>query len=205
CLVVGGFCTPPYLGALGWILLAGPNAGWLNRVWKAATGASQGLFDIYTFTGLGVVIALYSFPYIFIFTTSALDIVSSEMEDAANILGAGILRTTLRITLPMVLPAILGGAIVTFLEAIALFGSPALIAIPARFTVVTTQLLEFFGEPVRAEVAAAYAVPLLLITVVLFGLQRRLISRRGFVALTGKGGERRVMAIGPWRWVMPGY
>ena len=127
------------------------------------------------------------------------------MEDAANILGAGILRTTLRVTLPMALPAILGGAIVTFLEAIALFGSPALIAIPARFNVVTTQLLQFFSQPIRAEVAAAYAVPLLLITVVMFGLQRQLVRRRGFVALTGKGGERRVMEIGPWRWVMLGY
>ena len=104
----------------------------------------------------------------------------------------------------MALPAILGGAIVTFLEAIALFGSPALIAIPARFSVVTTQLLQFFSQPIRAEVAAAYAVPLLLITVVLFGLQRQLVSRRGFVALTGKGGERRVMEIGPWRWIMLG-
>ena len=118
------------------------------------------------------------------------------MEDAANILGAGTMRTTLRITLPMVLPAILGGAIVTFLEAIALFGSPALIAIPARFNVVTTQLLQFFSQPIRAEVAAAYAVPLLLITVVLVLLQRWLISRRGFVALTGKGGERRLIALG---------
>jgi len=54
-------------------------------------------------------------------------------------------------------------------------------------------------------VAAAYAVPLLLITVVLFTLQRRLVSRRGFVALTGKGGERRIMSLGPWRWVMLGY
>jgi iron(III) transport system permease protein len=204
-LVLGAFVTPPYLGAIAWILLAGPNSGWLNRVWMAVTGAHQGPFNIYSFGGLTFNIAIYSFPYLFIFTTAALDLVSSEMEDAANILGAGILRTTLRITLPMVLPAILGGAIVTFLEAIALFGSPALIAIPARFTVVTTQLLEFFSEPVRAEVAAAYAVPLLLITVVLFGLQRRLVSRRGFVALTGKGGERRVMQIGPWRWVMLGY
>ncbi|HEX4368601.1 MAG TPA: iron ABC transporter permease [Rhodopila sp.] len=204
-LVLGAFVTPPYLGAIAWILLAGPNSGWLNRVWMAVTGAHEGPFNIYTFSGLTFNIAIYSFPYLFIFTTAALDLVSSEMEDAANILGAGILRTTMRVTLPMVLPAILGGAIVTFLEAIALFGSPALIAIPARFTVVTTQLLEFFGEPVRVEVAAAYAVPLLLITVVLFGLQRRLVSRRGFVALTGKGGERRIMQIGPWRWVMLGY
>ena len=204
-MVLGAFITPPYLGAIGWILLAGPNSGWLNRVWMAMTGASEGLFDIYSFGGLAFVIAIYSFPYIFIFTSAALEVVSSEMEDAANILGAGVLRTTLRITLPMVLPAILGGAIVTFLESIALFGSPALIAIPARFNVVTTQLLQFFSQPIRAEVAAAYAVPLLLITIALFELQRRLVRRRGFVALTGQGGERRIMELGPWRWVMFGY
>ncbi len=204
-LVLGAFVTPPYLGSIGWILLAGPNSGWLNRAWMALTGAQEGLFNIYSFEGLAFNIALYSFPYLFIFTSAALDVVSSEMEDAANILGAGTLRTTLRITLPLVLPAILAGAIVTFLEAIALFGTPALIAIPARFNVVTTQLLQFFSQPIRAEVAAAYAVPLLLITVALFGVQRWLVRRRGFVALTGKGGERRVMALGSWRWVMLGY
>jgi len=204
-LVLGAFVTPPYLGSIAWILLAGPNSGWLNRVWMWLTGAQEGLFNIYSFGGLAFNIAIYSFPYLFIFTSAALDVVSSEMEDAANILGAGTVRTTLRITLPLVLPAILGGAIITFLEAIALFGSPALIAIPARFNVVTTQLLQFFGQPIRAEVAAAYAVPLLLITVVLFSLQRWLIHRRGFVSLTGKGGERRVMRLGSWRWVLLGY
>ncbi|MEI7711961.1 MAG: iron ABC transporter permease [Rhodospirillales bacterium] len=204
-LVLGAFITPPYLGAIGWILLAGPNSGWINRIWMGLTGADHGLFDIYSFEGLAFNIAVYSFPYIFIFTSAALELVSSEMEDAANILGAGVMRTTLKVTLPMVMPAILGGAIITFLEAIALFGSPALIAIPARFNVVTTQLLQFFSQPIRAEVAAAYAVPLLLITVVLFVLQRWLVHRRGFVALTGKGGERRIMEIGPWRFVMLGY
>jgi iron(III) transport system permease protein len=204
-LVLGAFITPPYLGAIGWILLAGPNSGWLNRIWMGLTGASHGLFDIYTFSGLTFIIGIYSFPYIFIFTAAALEVVSSEMEDAANILGAGLIRTTLRITLPLVMPAILGGAIITFLEAIALFGSPALIAIPARFNVVTTQLLQFFSQPIRAEVAAAYAVPLLLITVALFVVQRKLISRRGFVSLTGKGGERRLMDLGRWRFAILGY
>jgi iron(III) transport system permease protein len=204
-LILGAFVTPPYLGSIGWILLAGPNSGWLNRVWMALTGAQEGLFNIYSFEGLAFNIAIYSFPYLFIFTSAALDVVSSEMEDAANILGAGTLRTTLRITLPLVLPAIMAGAIVTFLEAIALFGTPALIAIPARFNVVTTQLLQFFSQPIRAEVAAAYAVPLLLITVVLFGFQRWVMRRRGFVSMTGKGGERRLIALGLWRWVMLGY
>ncbi len=95
-LVLGAFVTPPYLGSIAWILLAGPNSGWLNRMWMALTGAHEGLFNIYSFTGLAFNIALYSFPYLFIFTTAALDVVSSEMEDAANILGAGTLRTTLQ-------------------------------------------------------------------------------------------------------------
>ncbi len=204
-LVLGAFVTPDYLGAVGWMLLAGPNAGWLNRVAVALTGADHGPFNIFSFTGLVFVVALYSFPYIFVFTTAALELVSSELEDAAVILGAGMLRTTLTVTLPMVFPAIIGGVAITFLESIALFGAPTLIAVPAHINVVTTQLWIFFQDPSRIEVAAAYAMPLLLITVALFWWQQRLIGRKGFVSLTGKGGERRLMPLGAFRWVLLGY
>src|SRR5437763_12045030 len=204
-MVFGAFIIPPYLGAIGWILLAGPNAGWLNKVWIALTGAEHGIFNVYSMTGLIVVVAVTSFPYVFVFTSGALDLVSSEMEDAANILGAGTLRTTFRVTLPLVLPAIIGGLIISFLEAIALFGAPALIALPARFHVVSTQLWEFFEYPVRVEQAAAYAMPLLAITVLMFALQRTLLGRRGYAAVSGKGGERRMVRLGAWRWVMIAY
>ncbi len=204
-LVLATFITPPYTGAVAWILLAGPNAGWLNRIYSAITGADAGPFNIYSFGGLVTVIALYSFPYIFIFTTAALELVSSEMEDAANILGAGTWKTMRRVTLPLALPAILGGLIICFLEAIALFASPAMIAIPARFNVVTTQLFQFFGNPVRVEVAAAYAMPLLGVTILLVLVQRLMTRRKGFVSLTGKGGERRPIALGKWRWALFAY
>lgn len=197
------FVMPPYLGAIGWILLAGPNAGWLNQLTRGVFGV--GVFNIYTFTGLAFVIAIYTFQFLFIFVQGALDVVSSEMEDAANILGAGTLRTALRVTLPMVLPAILAGCIITFLEAISLVGTPALIALPARVNVITTQLMQFFSPPIRVEVAAAYTVPLLLVTVALYALQQRILRRKGYVALGGKGGERRTIALGPWRWAMAGY
>jgi iron(III) transport system permease protein len=199
-LTLGAFITPPYLGALAWILLAGPNAGWLNTAYKALTGAETGLVNIFTFPGLVFIIAIYSYPYLFVFVSAALETVSAEMEDAANILGAGAWRATRTVTLPLVLPAILGGGIITFLEAIALFGSPAMIAIPARYNVVTTQMLEFFSYPVRVEVAQAYALPLLAVTVALYGLQQRLIGRRSHVTVTGKGAERRILRLGAWRW-----
>ena len=204
-LILGAFITPSYLGAIGWILLAGPNAGWLNRAWMALTGASSGFANVYSFGGLVLVTALYAFPYIFVFTTDALERVSSEMEEAASILGAGGLRTILRVTLPLVTPAILGGAIVVFLDTVALFGTPAMIAQPARIRVMTLQLWQLFQYPVQVEVAAAYAIPLVLITLALFAVQRAILGRKGYVALTGKGGSRALQPLGYWRWAMLGY
>jgi iron(III) transport system permease protein len=203
--ILGTFIMPNYLGAIAWILMAGPNAGWLNRAYTWVTGATAGPFNVYTKIGLILVIACYSFPYMFVFTRSALDLISSEMEDAASTLGAGLLRTTVRVTLPLALPAILGAFIVSFLEAIAVFGAPALIALPGRFQVMTTMLWQMFEFPPKLEVAAAYSLSLLLITVFLFWLQYRIIARKGYVALTGKGGERRIMGLGAWRWAMLGY
>ena len=203
--ILGTFIVPSYLGAVAWILLAGPNAGWLNRVYIGLTGAEAGPFNIYSMPGLVLVVASYSFPYMFVFTRSALDLISSEMEDAAHTLGAGVLRTTLRVTLPLILPAIMGAFIVAFLEAIALFGAPALIALPGRFQVMTTMLWQFFEFPPKVEIAAAYAMPLLAITVALFWLQKKIIARKGYVSLTGKGGERRPLRLGRWRWAMLAY
>jgi iron(III) transport system permease protein len=204
-LILGAFITPPYLGAIGWILLAGPNAGWLNQAWMAVTGSHSGFIDVYTFPVLSLVTALYAFPYIFVFTSDALDRVSSEMEEAANILGAGSVYTIFRITLPLVTPAILGGAIVVFLDTIALFGTPAIIALPARIRIMTLELWQYFEFPVRAEVAAAYAIPLIGITLALFWMQRTILGRRSYVALTGKGGSRTLTPLGAWRWLVLGY
>src|SRR5207245_9825892 len=115
----------------------------------------------------------------FALTRAPPDLVSSEMDDAATTLGAGVVRRTLRITLPLTLPAVMAAFIVAFLEAIALFGVPALIALPGRFQVMTTMLWQFFEFPRKVEVAAACSTPLLAITVALFWLQRRIVARKG--------------------------
>ncbi len=202
--VLAAFIIPPYLAAVGWVLLAGPNSGWLNRAWMSLTGAESGIFNVYSLGGLITIMGLHLFFFIFIFTSSALELISSEMEDAANVLGAGPVKTAFKVTLPLILPAILGGIIIIFLQSIALFGVPAIIAIPARYPVVTTQLTEFFSNN-RVDLAAAYAIPLLLITVAMLGIQRKILARKGFTVVGGKGGERRIVRLGKWRWVMFGY
>lgn len=204
-LVIVAFSTPPFLGAIAWILLAAPNSGWLNRVIASSTGAAHGPFNIYSLGGAIFVVAIYSYVYPFMLTTASLEFVSSDMEEAANGLGAGWFKTLRAVTLPLVLPAILSGFILAFLEALSLFGSPALILIPARIQVITTLLWRLFQFPSHVEQAAAFAMPLLLVTAVLLWFQRRLLARRGYVALGGKGGVRRPIRLGPWRWVLFAY
>lgn len=203
--VLAAFVMPNFLGAIAWILLAGPNAGWLNRLIVELTGVEKGPLNIFSFWGLAYVIALYTYPLIYVFTKSALDLVSTELEDAASIHGAGKFQTMARVTLPLVLPSIIGAAILIFLEAIALYGTPALIAIPARLNLATTQIVSFFQYPLQVEQAAAFSMPILLLTIVMLVLQRKLLARRGYVSVSGKGGERRPFDIGAWKWLLLAY
>lgn len=203
--VIAAFIIPTFLGAIGWMLLAGPNAGWLNRIFVGVFGTATGPFNIFSFSGLCFVIGIYAFPLIYVFTRSALDLISTEMEEAAAVHGAGTLRTMLKVTLPLALPAILGGFILVFLEATALYGTPALIAIPARFNVATTQLATFFEHPLRVEVAAAFSMPMIGVTILLLWVQRLMLSNRSYVSVSGKGGDRRLVRLGPWKWLLAAY
>ncbi|HEY7037704.1 MAG TPA: iron ABC transporter permease [Methylomirabilota bacterium] len=198
-LILASFVTPPFLGAFAWVMLAGPNAGYLNRLYRGLTGADDPLVNIFTMPGLIFVVAIYTFPYVYIMIANTLGLIASDLEDAAAILGAGRFQVAWTITLPMVLPAILSGFILAVLQALALFGSPAILALPAGFHTVTTQLWAFFQYPPRVEMAAAFSIPLLLATALLLLAQKRLLGRRGYAAVGGKGAQRRVIRLGPWR------
>jgi iron(III) transport system permease protein len=199
-LVMASFVTPPFLGAFAWVMLAGPNAGYLNRLYRVITGADGPLLNIFTMPGLIFVVAIYTFPYVYIMIANTLGLIASDLEDAAAILGAGRFQVAWTITLPMVLPAILSGFILAVLQALALFGSPAILALPAGFHTVTTQLWAFFQYPPRLELAAAFSMPLLLATALLLLAQKKLLGRRGYAAVGGKGAQRRVIRLGRWRY-----
>jgi iron(III) transport system permease protein len=104
-LVTASFVTPPFLGAIAWEILAAPNSGIFNNVyrWLFGLDSSQYLLDIYTFEGLVFAIACYTFPFVFTLVANALDRVPSDLEDASSILGGKWLTTLRRVTFPLVL------------------------------------------------------------------------------------------------------
>jgi len=99
-----------------------------------------------------------------------------------------------------VLPAILSGFILAVLQALALFGSPAILALPAGFHTITTQVWSLFQYPPKVEMAAAFSVPLLLSTALLLLVQKKLLGRRGYASVGGKGAQRRQIPLGRWRY-----
>jgi iron(III) transport system permease protein len=195
-LVMASFVTPPFLGAFAWMLLAGPNAGLLNNWYRAATGAESALVNIFTIEGLIFVMALYSFPYVFSMIANVCELISSDLEDAANILGANRWKIALTITLPLTAPALIGGFIVAFLHSLSLFGAPAILGLPAGIHTITTQIWAFFQYPPRLDLAAAFSVPLLLATIALIAVQKKLLGRRGYSTVGGKGGQKRLLKLG---------
>jgi iron(III) transport system permease protein len=196
-LLLVAFSIPTFLGGIAWILLAAPNAGWLNRIYMGLTGAESGVLNIHSMLGAIFVVGLYSFQYVFLMVSSALEFISSELEDAAQVLGAGTFRTMFKITLPLVMPSIVSGFILSFLEAIALFGSPTIILIPARVSIVTTEIWQQFQFPPNVELASAFALCLVFMTIALLWVQRQLLVRKGYTTLTGKAGRKRLVDLGP--------
>ena len=202
-LVTASFVTPPFLGAIAWEILAAPTAGMLNQLYQSLLGLGpyDNLFNIYTAAGLAFVMACYAFPYVFVLLANAIERIPGDLEDASAILGGGSWHTLRRIVLPMVLPSMLAGALIAFLQAMTQFGAPAILALPSGFHVITTKIWSLFQYPSNPQLAAAAALPLLLLTVALLQLQRRLLSRRQYTVVGGKSGAARRIALGRGRWV----
>jgi len=203
-LILASFVTPPFLGAFAWVLLGGPNAGLINQAYYALRGLkpfeAAPAIDIFSAGGMVFVTALYTLPYVFTFAANALDAVPSDLEEASAILGAPPSRTAWHITLPLVLPALAGGFIVAFLQSMTLFGTPAILALPAGIDLMTTKIWSLFQFPPQLGLAAAASLPLLAITVLLLRAQAAIMGRRGYSVIGGKTGSAgQPVRLGGWK------
>jgi iron(III) transport system permease protein len=178
----------PFIGAIAWTLLANPRIGFINNFFTEVLGFDDAPFDIYSVGGLVLVMALYYSPIVFLFVAGALRSMDPALEEASRIHGAGALGTALRVTLPLMAPAIGSSALLVFLNAAGQFGIPAVIGIPMHFDVITTRIWIGLGYfPPRYGEAAAFAMVLLGFSAVIVFLQQRYLARRSFVTVSGRG------------------
>ena len=202
-LILASFVTPPFLGAFAWVLLGGPNAGlvnqWYYSLFNLKPFDATPLINIFTAWGMVFVIALYTFPYVFTFVANSLDVIPSDLEEASAILGAPTWRTAMHVTLPLVAPALIAGFLVAFLQAMTIFGAPAILALPAGIDTMTTKIWSLFQFPPQLGLAAAAALPLLVITIALLRAQTSIMGRRGYSVIGGKSTGTRQIRLGVWK------
>jgi iron(III) transport system permease protein len=199
------YLLPPFLTAIAFTYLFSPNSGLINVLMRDVLGLPWLTFNIFSMTGLVIVTVMHTFPFVYLLASSALQSVDASYEEAAQILGASKLRTAFSITGPLVAPAVLSGTLLAFVNAIALFGSQAIIGLPGRIVTLPTRIYALFDYPPEYGLASALSLVFVLLTVAALYLQRSFLSRRSYVTLGGKGSRPQLMQLGIFRWVVLGF
>ena len=193
---------PPVLIAIAWTLLLSPSVGLLNAFLKGVFGLDEGPLNIYSMPGLIFVEGLILTPLAFLIISAALRGMDPSLEESARTLGSSQLRIMLRITFPLVRPAILAAGTLNFVRALESFDTPAILALPARIEVFTTKIYReaLAAFPPNYNLAATYGVSLLAIALVFVLLYRRFTSRvESFATVTGKGYRPHTIDLGRWK------
>jgi len=196
------YYVTPLMGALAWSLIGSPSGGFVNQIWRALGGQGH-LIDITTPYGIAWVMALFEGSVAFVMIGAVMKSMDPALEEASQVLGAGRLRTMLKVTLPLVLPGVLGAAIFVFAEMLGSFSAALVLGLPNRFYVVTTAMYQLVSQyPPRFPQAAAMGVSLFAVMFAMVFVYRRVVSRGSYVTITGKAFRPRVLDVGALRWVL---
>ena len=196
------FYLSPFIGAIAWTFLANPRIGFINKFFTEVMGFEAAPLNIYSLSGLVFVMALYYSPIVFLFVAGALRSMDPSLEEASRVHGRGVVGTTLRVTLPVVMPAIASSGLLVFLNAAGQFGIPAVIGIPMHYDVITTRIWVGLGYfPPKYTEAAAFSVVLLLFSVIILTIQHRLMARKSYATVTGRGFKPAIVSLGASRWL----
>ncbi|MGN0997415.1 MAG: ABC transporter permease [Candidatus Ventricola sp.] len=179
-LIILSLMSPPFIGAYSWILLLGRN-GLIARAF-AAIGLTAP--TIYGRNGIIFVFTLHLFPYVYLYTSGAMNSIDSSLEEAAENLGMNKLRRIWTITLPVVLPSILAGCIMVFMTCLADFGTPMLLG--EGYTVLPVLVYnEYMSESATDPyMASALSVVIVACSMVLLAVQKLVVDKKNYTMST---------------------
>ncbi len=177
-LAILSLMSPPFLGAYAWIMMFG-RAGSVTTFMK---GLGITIPTIYGFGGISTVLTLKLYPYIYMYTSGAMESIDSSLEECAENLGSGKLRRFLTVTMPVVTPSITAGALVVFMSALAEFGTPMLLGGQDFRTLPVLIYNEYLSEiGGNGNLASAISIIIVIITLVMLLVQKVYVSRRNYI------------------------
>jgi iron(III) transport system permease protein len=195
--------TPYILYVSAWLLVFG-KAGPVNQLYRTLTGASDVLINIYSMPGMVLVEGFLWSPLAFLLVGATLRNANPELEEAARVSGAGVWATIRRVTMRLSLPAIMALSMLVFIRAIEAFEVPALVGLPGRISVLTTDIYTNMmarAPPDLGGSSALSVLMLLLVLVLLYAYARLSRHAERFATITGKGFRPRPFDLGRLRYL----
>ncbi len=201
-LFVLTYMVPPYVGAMAWLRLLNPNVGTMNQFFRMifGLGDTPGPLNIYTLGGLIWVLTTFYYPYAFITISRAMEKMDPSLEEASRISGASPLLTVFRITLPMMTPSLIAGALLVFVAAMSCYGIPSIIGAPGKVHTVTTRIIEYNGLGAQGiSDATGLAVFLMALAILILYLSDFVVARKQYITVSGKSTRPNIVDLGKWR------
>jgi len=197
-----GFFLPHLPITIGWILLLDPDFGVLNQFLMKLFGLPKAPFNIYSYGGIIWAHLAFGTSIRFLLITPAFRSMDAALEEAAYTSGCNNLSTLLRITIPILAPAIIAAVILGFVKALQSLEVELAIGFPAGILVYSTKIWEYLKwEPARYGPATALSSFFIVAIFALVLVQRIMLGRREFTTITGRGYTSRRTRLGPWRWL----
>lgn len=189
----------PLLGALAWSELASPRSGLINQLWWALAGSGEPLVNVSSLGGIMFVMAIFEAPVAVFIIGAAMQRMDPSLEECSSTLGGSAAGTAFRVTLPLMLPAILGAALFLFTSMMGAFAIPAILGAESRLYVVTTAIYILFqGFPPNYPLASALGVVLIIFTAAAVWAHGRVLRNRSFVVVSGKSYRPRLINMRGW-------
>ena len=184
------FMLPSFIGALAWKMLLSPHSGYINKLWMDLFNTTEPLFNIYSYAGIALVEVMYLFPFVFIQVCGALERMDPTLEESARISGAGLLTITRKITIPLVMPSIMSGALLIMLYSMAHFGTVAVLGIEQGIynipTLIYEKIHQSAGSFASIRTGTVLATVLIASAALIIWTQQKILSKGHYQIIGGK-------------------
>jgi iron(III) transport system permease protein len=181
---------PHILFSVSWVLLLNPSNGILNLMLREILNLEGSPFNIYTLPGMILVEGLLDLPIAYLIIAPAMSSFDVSLEESSKVCGSSDLRTLVKITLPVLRPAILSSAILVIVRSLASFAVPSVIGMPGRIYVLSTHIYRIIATGFAADfgMAAAVGMSVLATSITLIYLYRYLTSEsEKYVTISSRG------------------
>ncbi|KRG17025.1 ABC transporter permease [Lederbergia galactosidilytica] len=198
-LLILPYMLPSWFNAFVWLIIfkndrIGGRAGLIQAIFHVSPP------DWLSYGAVPIILSLSTHYYIFAFLLvgAALSSINSDVEEGATILGANTWKVLRKITFPLVLPAIVSAFILIFSKSIGSFGVPALLGLPVRYYTLSTMI---YSNISTGQQVYGFILSLVLIVsaIVVIYFNQKVISRRNYTTIGGKGSKRKLIRLGKWR------